>query len=228
MPLPKDIQFVTFDCYGTLIDWENGVYNAFQKEADRDGFTINRDILIQRFIEIQHEIQAGSYELYAEVLRRTAVKVAAELEWQLESSRAQFLPDSVPSWQPFRETNAQLEKFAKKFEIGILSNIDDKLLGATRRHFRADFDLVVTAQQVRSYKPDEAHFKECARRIDKRKKNWVHIASGYPTDIEPCIKLKIPVIWVNRHGQTLESGQKKPTAEVKSFRDAAKLLKVVV
>jgi 2-haloacid dehalogenase len=228
VPLPKDIQFVTFDCYGTLIDWENGVYNAFQKEADREGFTINRDILIQRFIEIQHEIQAGSYELYAEVLRRTAVKVAAELEWQLESSRAQFLPDSVPSWQPFRETNAQLEKFAKKFEIGILSNIDDKLLGATRRHFRADFDLVVTAQQVRSYKPDEAHFKECARRIDKRKKNWVHIASGYPTDIEPCIKLKIPVIWVNRHGQTLESGQKKPTAEVKSFRDAAKLLKVVV
>jgi 2-haloacid dehalogenase len=228
VPLPKDIQFVSFDCYGTLIDWENGVYNAFQKEADRDGFTINRDVLIQRFIEIQHEIQAGSYELYAEVLRRTAVKVAAELEWQLESSRAQFLPDSVPRWMPFRETNAQLEKFAKKFEIGILSNIDDKLLGATRRHFRADFDLVVTAQQVRSYKPDEAHFKECARRIDKRKKNWVHIASGYPTDIEPCLKLKIPVIWVNRHGQTLEPGQKKPTAEVKTFRDAAKLLKVVV
>ena len=228
MPLPKDIQFVSFDCYGTLIDWENGVYNAFQKEADRDGFTINRDVLIKRFIEIQHEIQAGSYELYAEVLRRNAVKVAAELEWQLESSRAQFLPDSVPRWMPFRETNAQLEKFAKKFEIGILSNIDDKLLGATRRHFRADFDLVVTAQQVRSYKPDEAHFKECARRIDKRKKNWVHIASGYPTDIEPCLKLKIPVIWVNRHGETLEPGQKKPTAEVKSFRDAAKLLKVVV
>ena len=69
---------------------------------------------------------------------------------------------------PFRETNAQLERFAKKFETGVLSNIDDKLLGATRRHFRADFDLVVTAQQVRSYKPDPAHFKECARRIEKR------------------------------------------------------------
>ena len=227
MPLPKDIQFITFDCYGTLIDWETGVYEAFQKEADRDGFTIDRDALIPRFIEIQRKIQSGSYELYAEVLRRTAVQVAEELGWELESSRSQFLPDSVPYWQPFRETNAQLERFGKKFELGILSNIDDKLLGATRRHFRTDLDLVVTAQQVRSYKPDPAHFKECARRIEKRKKNWVHIASGYPTDVEPCIKSKIPVIWVNRHGETLESGQKKPTAEVKTFRDAAKLLKLV-
>ena len=227
MALPKDVKFVTSDCYGTLIDWEAGVHEAFQKEADRDGFTIDREVLIPRFIEVQHEIQSGSYELYAEVLRRTAVKVAGELGWSLESSRAQFLPDSVPRWAPFRETNAQLERLAKKYEVGILSNIDDKLLGATRRHFRTDFDLVVTAQQVRSYKPDPAHFKECARRIDKRKKNWVHITSGYETDVEPCLKQKIPVIWVNRHGDELDSGQRKPTAEVKSFRDAAKLLKAV-
>jgi 2-haloacid dehalogenase len=227
LPFPKDVRFVTFDCYGTLIDWETGAYEAFQKEADRDGFTIDKNVLGPRFVEIQHDIERGSYELYAEVLRRTAVQVAEELGWDLESSRSQFLPDSVPRWQPFRETNAQLERFAKKYELGILSNIDDKLLGATRRHFRTDFDLVVTAQQVRSYKPDPAHFKECARRIDKKKKAWVHIASGYPTDVEPCLKSKIPVIWVNRHGETLESGQKKPTAEVKTFRDAAKLLGLV-
>ncbi len=227
MALPKDVKFVTADCYGTLIDWEAGVHEAFQKEADRDGFTIDREVLIPRFIEVQHEIQSGSYELYAEVLRRTAVKVAAELGWSLESSRAQFLPDSVPRWTPFREANAQLERLAKKYELGILSNIDDKLLGATRRHFRTDFDLVVTAQQVRSYKPDPAHFKECARRIDKRKKNWVHIACGYDTDVDPCLKQRIPVIWVNRRGDELESGQRKPTAEVKTFRDAAKLLKAV-
>ncbi len=227
MPLPKDVQFVTFDCYGTLIDWETGVYDAFQKEADRDGFTIDRDALVPRFIEIQREIQSGSYELYAEVLRRTAVRVAGELGWELESSRAQFLPDSVPRWMPFRETNAQLERFAKKFETGILSNIDDKLLGATRRHFRSDFDLVVTAQQVRSYKPDPAHFKECARRIEKKKRNWVHVASGYPTDVDPCLKSKVAVIWVNRHGAQLEQGEKKPTAEVKTLREAAKLLKAL-
>lgn len=226
MPLPKQVRFVTFDCYGSLIDWETGVYDAYAKEAERDGFTIDREALFPQFLEIQRQIQGGSYELYAEVLRRTAVRSAKELGWDLEPSRSGFLPSSVPRWPPFRETNAQLERFGKKFEIGALSNIDDKLLGATRRHFRVDFDLVVTAQQVRSYKPDPAHFKECARRIGG-KRGWVHIGSGYDTDVEPCLKMKVPVIWVNRRGEKLEQGQKKPTEEVKSLRDAAKLLGAV-
>jgi 2-haloacid dehalogenase len=225
LPLPKDVRFVSFDCYGTLIDWETGAFEAYQKEAQRDGFTVDRNAVIPLFLSIQQEIQRGSYELYAEVLRRTAVRSAREMGWDLEPSRSGFLPDSVPGWPPFRETNAQLERFSKKLEIGILSNIDDKLLGATRRHFRTDFDLVVTAQQVRSYKPDPAHFKECQRRIEG-KKGWVHIASGYSTDIEPCIKAKIPVIWVNRRGDVLDANQKKPDAEVKTLRDAAKLLGV--
>ena len=223
MALPKDVRFVTFDCYGTLIDWETGAYEAFQKEAQRDGFTVDRAALVALFRDVQREIQGGSYELYAEVLRRTAVRAARELGWDLEPSRSGFLPASVPRWPPFRETNAQLERFAKKFEIGILSNIDDKLLGATRRHFRVDFDLVVTAQQVRSYKPDPAHFRECARRIGG-KKGWVHIASDYRTDVEPCLKQRVPVIWVNRKGETLEQGQKRPTEEVKNLLAAAKLL----
>jgi 2-haloacid dehalogenase len=223
LPLPKDVRFVSFDCYGTLIDWETGAFEAYQKEAEREGFTIDRNVVIPLFLSIQHEIESGSYELYAEVLRRTAVRSAREIGWYLEPSRSGFLPDSVPRWPAFRETNAQLERFSKKVEIGILSNIDDKLLGATRRHFRVDFDLVVTAQQVRSYKPDPAHFKECQRRIEG-KKGWVHIASGYETDIEPCIKAKIPVIWVNRRGDVLDANQKKPDAEVKTLRDAAKLL----
>ncbi len=214
---------MTFDCYGTLIDWESGAYDAYAAEAERDGFTVDREAVLPLFLDIQRQIEGGSYELYAEVLRRTAVRSAAELGWDLEPSRSGFLPASVPRWPPFRETNAQLERFAKKFEIGILSNIDDKLLGATRRHFRVDFDLVVTAQQVRSYKPDPAHFKECARRIGG-KRGWVHVASGYETDVEPCIKQKVPVIWVNRHGRKLEQGEKKPTEQVKTLREAAKLL----
>ena len=207
VPLPKDIKFVTFDCYGTLIDWESGVYDAFQRRPT-DGFTIDRNGADPAFIEVQREIQRGSYELYAEVLRRTAVRVAEELGWDLEPSRSNFLPNSVPAWPPFRETNAQLERFAKKFEIGVLSNIDDKLLGATRRHFRVDFDLVVTAQQVRSYKPDPAHFKECARRIEGQEELGAHRV-GLRDRRRALPEAKVPVIWVNRHGQELESGQKR-------------------
>ncbi len=223
MALPKKVNFVSMEVYGTLIDWETGVYDAFQKEADKDGFTIDRDQLIPLFIETQREIMSGSYELYAEVLRRTAVRCAAELGWEIEPVRSSFLPNSIPSWPPFRDTNTLLERLKEKFEIGLISNIDDKLLGATRRHFRVDFDLVVTAQQVRSYKPDPAHFKECQRRIGG-KAGWVHVASSFHTDVQPCMKLRIPVIWANRKKEELE-GQKKPEAVVKDLRSAVALLK---
>jgi 2-haloacid dehalogenase/putative hydrolase of the HAD superfamily len=223
MPLPKEVTFVTFDVYGTLIDWETGVFEAFSKEAERDGYTLSRDELIPLFMQAQQEIKGGSYELYAEVLRRAAVQISRELGWPLEPSRSSFLPNSIPRWPPFKETNTQLERFAKKFKVGLISNIDDKLLGQSRRHFRADFDLVVTAQQVRSYKPDPAHFKEAERRLGS-KKGWVHIASSYDYDVEPCIKAKVPVIWLNRRKEVLDSGQKKPTAEVKTLLEAARLL----
>ena len=165
MAIPKTVTFVTFDVYGTLIDWDTGAFDAFHAEAERDGFTIERDELIPLFHEIQRQIEAGSYELYAEVLRRTAVQIAKRLGWPLEPSRSGFLPDSVQRWMPFKETNPVLTKIAKKYKVGLISNIDDKLLGQTRRHIPLDFDLVVTAQQVRSYKPDPAHFTECERRI---------------------------------------------------------------
>ena len=207
MALPKQVNFVTFDVYGTLIDWEKGVGDAFQREAKRDGFTIDLEEVIPLFHEISREIEGGSYELYAEVLRRTAVEIAKRIGWPLESSRSGFLPDSVQRWPAFKETNAQLKKFNSKFQIGLISNIDDKLL-----------------RQTRSYKPDPAHFNECARRIGT-KKGWVHVASSYYHDVEPCIKAKVPVIWVNRNKETLEPSQKKPTAEVKSLLEAAKLLK---
>lgn len=223
MPLPKEVTFVTFDVYGSLIDWETGVYQAFAKEAEKEGYTISRDELIPLFLEVQQEIKSGSYELYAEVLRRTAMQVARRLGWPLESSRANFLPESIPRWMPYKETNTQLERFRKKYKTGLISNVDDKLLGQTRRHFKTDFDLVVTAQQVRSYKPDPAHFKECERRIGTRK-GWVHVTSSLYYDVEPCLKLKVPVIWVNRRKETLEPGAKKPTAEVKTLLEAAKLL----
>jgi 2-haloacid dehalogenase len=226
MTIPKQITFVTFDVYGTLIDWEEGAYTAFKHEADRDGFTLEREELVPLFHSVQQQIQAGSYELYAEVLRRTAVQIAKDLGWPLEPSRSGFLPESVQRWPPFKETNPVLAKIAKKYSCGLISNIDDKLLGQTRRHIPLDFDLVVTAQQVRSYKPDPAHFTECERRIGG-KKGWVHVAASYYHDVEPCIKKKIPVIWVNRTGQVLEAGQKKPDAEVKTLKEAAKLLEVV-
>ncbi len=224
MPIPKNTTWVTFDVYGSLIDWETGIYDAFVKEAERDGATIvAREELIPIFHEVSQEVEAGSYELWAEVLRRTALQTAKRIGWDLEPSRSGFLPDSIPRWMPFKETAAQLQKLSKSFKLGLIANVDDKLLGQTRRHLHSDFDLVVTAQQVRSYKPEPAHFVEFARRVGG-KKGWVHIAASHHHDVVPCLKQRIPVIWINRSKQPLESSQKKPTAEVSSLREAVKLL----
>jgi 2-haloacid dehalogenase/putative hydrolase of the HAD superfamily len=219
LPKLKDIKWVTTDCYGTLIDWEKGIMDAFKREADRDGLTIDSGAFLQSFFEKQAQIMSGSYELYAEVLRRAAVQAAEEIDWTIEPSRAQFLPDSVAAWPAFREANAAMDRLRERYEIGIISNVDDKLLGISRRHLRTELDLVVTAQQVRSYKPDPTHLRECARRIGG-KKGWVHIASGYESDIGPALKLNVPVIWVNRNGEKLE-GRKAPDATVKNIREAA-------
>src|SRR5947208_2440803 len=86
MPIPKNVTFVTFDVYGTLIDWETGIYDAFAKEAARDGIELDRAVLMSMFHEISREIEGGSYELYAEVLRRTALEIAKRLDWPLEPS----------------------------------------------------------------------------------------------------------------------------------------------
>jgi 2-haloacid dehalogenase/putative hydrolase of the HAD superfamily len=226
MAIPKDIKWVTFDVYGTLIDWESGVYDAFQAEAARTGFNVgDKASLIELFNKHQEDIKSGSYELYAEVLRRVALKIAEDLEWDLEPSRSNFLPDSVVSWKPYREANAALDRIAKKYQIGLVVNIDDKLLVASRRHIRSDFDIVVTAQQVRSYKPEAAHFTETARRIGG-KKGWMHVGSSYYYDIGPSLKAKLPTVWVNRKGEKLpEPKSKKPDLMVKNLRDLANALK---
>lgn len=226
MALPKDIKWVTFDVYGTLIDCESGIYEAFQNEGKRSGFDVgDKTTLIELFNTHQEQITSGSYELYAEVLRRVALKIAEDLDWDLEPSRSNFLPDSVVRWKPYREANAALDRIAKKYQVGLVVNIDDKLLVASRRHIRSDFDIVVTAQQVRSYKPEAAHFTETARRIGG-KKGWMHVGSSYYYDVGPSLKAKLPTVWINRKGEKLpEPKAKKPDLMFKNLRDLATALK---
>ena len=113
---PTKITFVTFDVYGTLIDWETGISDAFEKEAEREGFTIERDEVSRCSTRSQREIEGGSYELYAEVLRRTAVEIAKQIGWPLEPSRVRLPARLGRALAPFKETNPQLRKFAKQVQ----------------------------------------------------------------------------------------------------------------
>jgi 2-haloacid dehalogenase/putative hydrolase of the HAD superfamily len=190
-------EIITFDCYGTLIDWESGISGAFLRAAGADGITLTRDAILQAYANLERHVEAEGYRSYREILRDTAVRVASSLGWQLAPDRAGFLADSLPSWQPFFDTNPSLERLvAAGCRLGILSNIDDDLLAETRKHFTVDFDVVITAQQVRSYKPGHAHFLTARDRIGDAL--WLHAAESNFHDIVPTNALGIDNAWINR------------------------------
>jgi 2-haloacid dehalogenase/putative hydrolase of the HAD superfamily len=193
---------VTFDCYGTLIDWETGIAGAFREAARATGTALDVGAALAAYHEIEPVVQAEAFRSYREVLAESARRVAARLGWRLPAERAGFLAESLPSWPPFADTNAALDRLAAAgCRLGILSNVDDDLLAGTRRRLAPVFDpaLVVTAQQVRSYKPAPAHFEEARRRIGGAP--WVHAAQSLFHDVAPTRALGIPGVWINRQGQ---------------------------
>ncbi|MFY9610711.1 MAG: HAD-IA family hydrolase [Blastocatellia bacterium] len=214
---------ITFDCYGTLIDWERGIVNAFQSEAAHDGVQLRHSDIVDAYHIEEPVVEAGEFRTYREVLTETAMRVAARLGWNLDPERSAFLAASLPGWEPFADTNPALERLARRFKLGILSNVDDDLIAETRRHFTVDFDLIVTAQQVRSYKPSHNHFKTALERLEGRR--LLHAAQSYFHDVVPCAELSIPVGWVNRKGERADSGGPQPTYEVRNLSELADLLR---
>lgn len=213
---------ITFDCYGTLIDWEGGIASAFQAEAANDGVELRRDQIIDAYSAEEPVVESAPYQPYRDVLNETAILVAGKLGWELSAERARFLAASLPGWRPFPDTNTALERLSRHFRLGILSNIDDGLLAATRTHFTVDFDLIVTAEQVRSYKPGLAHFKEALSCAGESR--LLHAAQSYFHDVVPTTILGIPVAWVNRKGDKIVQGGPIPTHEVHTLADLANLL----
>ena len=177
-------EVITFDCYGTLIDWESGIRAAFESV----GFDGAVALRASREIEPQVE---RDYRPYRDVLRETGSRIAPAVR----------LAESLPAWKPFPDTNPALERLRSAgVRLGILSNVDDDLLAETRKHFTVDFDLIVTAQQVHSYKPAHGHFVEARKRIGNSR--WLHAAQSNLHDIVPANQLGIPNAWINRHGES--------------------------
>ena len=214
--MSRHFDYVTFDCYGTLIDWESGIRSAFLQAAAGAGVRLDESRIIPTYADVEHVVEREGYRRYRDVLAETARRVGNALGWRV--SYAGFLADSLPSWRPFADTNPALERLRKAgIRLGILSNIDDDLLDATRRHFTSDFDLVVTAQQVGSYKPSPMHFLTARERLGAAE--WLHAAQSNFHDVVPTNALGIPNAWINRKGGTALPGG-MPTME---FRDLAEL-----
>jgi 2-haloalkanoic acid dehalogenase type II len=202
MSLKFDI--VTFDCYGTLIDWERGMRAAFASILARSGSAATADEAVEIYGAIEPEVQRGGYQSYRDVLDEAAARTLAAIGIE-HPPDARFLSDSLPSWRPFADTNPALERLrAGGIRLGLLSNIDDDLLTETRKHFTVDFDLLITAQRVRSYKPAEGHFIAARSAIGAAR--WLHAAQSNFHDIVPANRLGIPSAWINRKGEAALPG----------------------
>jgi 2-haloalkanoic acid dehalogenase type II len=210
---------LTFDCYGTLIDWERGIGDAFEAAARADGVGLDRAAMLAAYHEIEPVVQAERYRSYREVLSLTARRIADRLGWALAPGRERFLPDSLPSWPPFADTNAALRRLADAgYRLAILSNVDDDLLAGTRRHLGVDFDFIVTAQQVGAYKPAPPHFETARKRVGDAR--WLHVAQSYFHDIVPTRRLGVPSAWINRKRERA-AGSERPDVEFSTLAEAA-------
>jgi len=215
---------ITFDCYGTLIDWEKGISRAFQREAKRNGKALDAAAIIAAYHAEEPAVESEAFRPYRDVLNRTAQRVASRLGLPIAPERTGFLANSLPTWPPFADTNAALERLVKRFRLGILSNVDDDLLAATRKHFTVSFDLIVTAEQVGSYKPSHGHFIEARWRAGEAR--WLHAAQSYFHDVLPASALDLPVAWVNRKGEQTDPGGPLPTMAVSNLTELAERLGV--
>ena len=229
MPLPAKVTWVTFDVYGTLIDWEAGILDAFQRRGRARGL---HDRGPGRDLPALPRAPARDRGRLVRALRRGPAPLRGDdrqgdrLAAGALAQRASCPTRSRAGARSRRRTRSWT-RFGKKFQTGLISNIDDKLLGETRRHIPHDFDLVVTAQQVRSYKPDAAHFTEFARRVGG-KKNWVHICLRTSRRRRARAQGEGPGhLGQPPQGAARPAGAKKPTAEVKTLLEAAKLLGAV-
>jgi 2-haloalkanoic acid dehalogenase type II len=209
---------ITFDCYGTLIDWDGGITDAFAAAVAATGGGLDAAHVFEAYEPIEAEVEAEGYRSYREVLTESTRRVARRLGWALPEARAGFLAESLPFWLPFADTNAALERLFKAgYQLGILSNVDDDLLAGTRKHFTVPFDPVVTAQQVRSYKPADGHFLAARGRIGGRR--WLHAAQSHFHDVTPARRLGIPTAWINRKRQV--RGEPRPDREVSTLTELA-------
>ena len=204
-----DLKLITFDCYGTLIDWESGIRETLQRQLQSAGRAWE-DRFFDLYVEREARHESAAYRPYREVL------AAAEAD-VLTAAGVNPLPkpalaDSLPDWKPFADTLQGLERLREKYKLGVLSNIDRDLFARTARHLGVKFDIVVTAEDVQYYKPGLAHFEKMLEQSRLNKNQILHVAQSLYHDIAVCNELNIPCVWINRRGEE-NTRSARPIAE---------------
>lgn len=197
---------LTFDCYGTLIDWEAGLLAAFRPVLAAHGAAIDDDDLLERYARHEAAAEAGPYHRYRDVLATGLRGVAAELGFTPSNEEAARFGGSVADWPAFADSAAALARLKERFRLGVLTNCDDDLFAASNARLEVTFDWVVTAEQVGSYKPSEANFQALFRRVDVPRERILHVAQSLYHDHAPAKRLGLTTVWIDRRHDRPGSG----------------------
>jgi 2-haloacid dehalogenase len=189
---------ISFDCYGTLINWEAGILPALHAVLARHDRSLADSAILELYGEFEAEAESGPYQSYRDVLQSVVRAFGERLGFEPSPSDIRSLHESVPSWPPFSDTAAALVQLKKRFKLAVISNIDDDLFAETRKKLGVDFDAVITAELAQSYKPSIRNFELAFDRLAVSREHLLHAGQSIYHDVIPAQSLGISTVWVNR------------------------------
>ena len=191
-------EVLTFDCYGTLIDWEAGILGALRPVLERHGITLADRELLERYARLEAEIEAGPFQRYARVQRAVVEGLGRSLGFSPNADEAACLARSLGDWPPFPDTVAALRNLGRRYRLGILSNVDRDLFAGSAERLEVRFDFVVTAEEVGAYKPSPLNFRQMLAQAGADPERVLHAAQSLYHDIAPAKELGLATVWVSR------------------------------
>ncbi|MGH7710241.1 MAG: haloacid dehalogenase type II [Gemmatimonadaceae bacterium] len=201
---------LSFDCYGTLINWERGIVDALVPVFAAHGVSVSSAETLELFGKLESHIEAGEYTEYRTVLQRVLDGLGAQLGFAPTAAERDAFAISLCNWPPFPDSSRALKALKTRYKLAIISNVDDDLFAHSARRLDVEFDWVITAQQVRSYKPSLRNFEFAFERIGVPRTRQLHVAQSLFHDIAPAKRLGLATVWVNRRQGKSGSGATPP------------------
>lgn len=206
----KRFTVITFDCYGTLIDWENGILRAMRPLLEKHEIKIPDSAILDLYAQLESEAENGPYRNYRGILQAVIKGFGEEFDFTPDATELDLLANSISRWRPFGDTVNALKSLKQHYKLAILSNIDDSLMKKSLSQLKVDFDYVITAQQLSCYKPSDQFFRQALRRLKTPRETVLHVAQSIYHDIVPAKRLQLTAVWVNRRKNVAGFGATPP------------------
>ena len=205
-------EVLSFDCYGTLIDWETGILSALNPLLREKGVQLSDAEILELYAEIEPEVQQKEFQNYKTVLESVLSELGKRLAFNISPNERAILHESLKTWPPFPDTNEMLARLKRKYRLAIISNIDDDLFYYSNKLLRVKFDWIITAEQAGSYKPSLNNFYFAIDKIGTPKEKILHVAQSIFHDIIPARSIGLTTVWVNRRQNRAGSGATRKAA----------------